>query len=75
MLGSPAGFQEREKQAEKPIFSVISRIPWEVGTRWMEGGRDTGGMSTLKTKKTASRTGTPGEWMGGDKLDNPVPSF
>ena len=27
-------------------------------------------MSTLKTKKTASRTGTLGERMGGDNLDN-----
>ena len=28
-------------------------------------------MSTLKTKKTASRTGTLGERMGGDNLENP----
>ena len=33
-------------------------------------GLETGGMSTLKTKKTASLTGTLGVRMGGDNLDN-----
>ena len=38
-------------------------------------GWETGGMSTLKTKKTASRTGTLGERMGGDHWDNSGHSF